>query len=62
MGVTIHQVMNPSQPDIANVHSLDRYLEAHWRRVASNTVDTNDDNMTELEAYLLQSDDDTEDI
>jgi hypothetical protein len=62
MGVTIHQVMNPSTPDIANVQQLDRYLEAHWHRLESHPVDINNDSMTELEAYLLQCDDDIEDI
>jgi hypothetical protein len=54
--------MNPSPPDIANIHKLDRYLEAHWHRLGSNPVDSNDDSMAALEAYLLQSDDDIEDI
>jgi hypothetical protein len=62
MGVTIHTWMNPSTPDIANVQQLDRYLEAHWHRLGSSTVDINYDSMAELEAYLLQSDDDIEDI
>jgi hypothetical protein len=62
MGVTIHTLMNPAPPDIANIHQLDRYLEAHWHRLGLHSVDINDDNMAELEAYLLQSDDDIEDI
>jgi hypothetical protein len=62
IGATIHNLMNPAPPDIANVQQLDRYLEAHWHRLGSNPVDVNDDNMAALEAYLLQSDDDIEDI
>jgi hypothetical protein len=62
MGVTIHTLMNPAPPDMANIHQLDRYLEAHWHRLGSSTVDINDDSMAELDAYLLQSDDDIEDI
>jgi hypothetical protein len=62
VGGTIHQLMNPSPPDIAKIHPLDRYLESQWSRVASNPADMNEDNITELEAYLLQTDDDSEDI
>jgi hypothetical protein len=61
VAMAIHQVMNPT-PDIANIHPLDRYLEAHWHRLGSNPVNINDDSMAELEAYLLQTDDDIEDI
>jgi hypothetical protein len=61
VAMAIHQVINPV-PDIANIHPLDRYLETHWHQLGSNPVNINDDSMEELEAYLLQTDDDIEDI
>jgi hypothetical protein len=62
IGATIHTLMNPAPPDIVNIQQLDRYLEAHWYRLVSNSVDINDDSMGELEVYLLQNHDDFEDI
>jgi hypothetical protein len=61
VAMAIHQLMNPVPADIVNIHPLDRYLEAHWHRLGSNPVNI-DDSMAELEAYLLQTDDDIEDI
>jgi hypothetical protein len=62
IGATIHTLMNPPSADITTIHQIDRYLEAHWQRLGSTEVDINDDNIAALEAYLLQGDDNLEDI
>jgi hypothetical protein len=62
VATAIYHVINPVPADIVNIHPLDLYLETHWHRLESNPVNINDDSMEELEAYLLQTDDDIEDI
>jgi hypothetical protein len=56
VGATIHQFMNPSQARIT-ANRLDRYLESHWHNLMLDLGENNDRDMSELDFYLLQTDD-----
>jgi hypothetical protein len=58
-GATIHYMMTPPAPSMAELDRLDRYLEAHWHGVVADPAKI--DRQDNLDAYLLQ-DDDTEDL
>ncbi len=55
IGVTIHYLMNPSEPSVAELHQLDRYLLAHSHSFVTEL--TSIDNSDDLDSFLLQDDD-----
>jgi hypothetical protein len=52
IGATIHYMMNPLEPTVAEIELLDRYLLAHSRNFAPEQVSI--DNSADLDAFLLQ--------
>ena len=59
LGMTIHVIVNPPAPSMAELDRLDRYLASHWHDLDadSNQIDSQDN----LDADLLQ-DDEVEDM
>ncbi len=55
VGATIHYVMNPPEPSVAELHQLDRYLVSHARSFVVEPVSI--DNSDDLDAFILQDDD-----
>jgi hypothetical protein len=62
VGMTIHHLMNPPQTNIIYAQQLDRYLDAHWHSILPNSIQTDEESISDLEVYLWQSEEDLEDI
>jgi hypothetical protein len=59
LGMTIHSIMNPPAPNMAELDRLDRYLADHWHGVDSDSKAS--DSPDNLDIDLFQEDD-AEDI